>query len=389
MIHNPIVLIVVLLSIEGVVLYLANHKNFSKYFDVLPSVFWIYFLPMLASSFGLIDSQSFIYSKITTYLLPMALFLLLMTVDIKAIVRLGPPALIMFFVGTVGIMLGIVVVFVLFQNIIGSQFWSGFAALTGSWTGGSANMIAVKEALGVPDAVFLPMVIVDTIVPYVWMAGMVACVGLAPMFDRWNNSDRTILDDLQGKIKNVASFTVQKLTIKTTIGLGVLALVGGMVSIYLSHFLPQIKGIISTYAWTIIIVSCIGILLSMTPARKLESYGTNKIGYFILYFVLTSIGAKASIHHLGTAAILIVAGFLVVFIHAIVLLIGAKIMRAPLFLAVVSSQANVGGVASAPLVAEIYQKGFASVGLLLAILGNIEGTYIGILTGQICHFFAH
>src|SRR5205085_10177441 len=103
------------------------------------------------------------------------------------------------------------------------------------------------------------------------------------------------------------------------------------------------------YAWTIIIVSCFGILLSMTPARKLEVQGTNKVGYFILYFVLTSIGAKASINHLGAAVVLIAAGFLVVFIHAIILLIATKIMCVPLFLAVVSSQANVGGVASAPL----------------------------------------
>jgi uncharacterized membrane protein len=388
MIQNPVVLILVLLAIEAAVLYLANHPRFSKFFDILPSVFWIYFLPMLASSLGWIDSHAAIYSKITTYLLPMALFLLLMTVDIRSILRLGPMALAMFFIGTVGIVVGMVIVFALFKNTLGSQFWSGFAALTGSWTGGSANMIAVKEALGTPDEVFLPMVIVDTIVPYVWMGMMVACVGLAPVFDRWNKSDRTVLDDLQNRIKDVSSLKVHKLTIKTTAGLLVLALVGGMLSIYLSHLLPEIKGIISAYAWTIIIVSCIGLGLSMTPARKLEQHGTNKIGYFLLYFVLTSIGAKASLNHLGTALILILAGFLVVLIHAGILLLAARLMRAPLFLAVVSSQANIGGVASAPLVAEVYQKGFASVGLLLAILGNIEGTYIGILTGQICRFLS-
>jgi uncharacterized membrane protein len=388
MIHHPIALIFVLLLIEGLVLYLANHKRFSKYFDILPSVFWIYFLPMLCSSLGLIDSQSPIYSKITTFLLPPALFLLLMTVDIKSIFRLGPSALAMFFIGTLGIMLGIVIVFALFKNIIGVQFWSGFAALTASWTGGSANMIAVKSALNTPDSVFLPMVIVDTIVPYVWMGMMVACVSLAPAFDRWNKADRAILDDLHARIQHVSSSKAQKLGFPS-LGLVGLALGVGFLSIYLSLFLPEVKGIISAYAWTVIIVSCFGIALSLTPARKLEVHGTNKMGYFILYFVLTSIGAKASISHLGTACILILAGFLVVLIHALLLFVGAKLLRAPLFLAVVASQANVGGVASAPLVAEIYQKGFASVGLLLAILGNIEGTYIGILTGQICHFFVH
>ena len=359
--HTPIALITFLLLIESAVLYLASHKQFSKYFDVLPSVFWIYFLPMLASSFGLIDAKAAIYGKITTYILPMALFLLLMTVDIRAILRLGGKALVMFFIGAFGIMLGMAVVFALFKGIIGVQFAGGFAALSASWTGGSANMIAVKEALAVPDQVFLPMVIMDTIVPYVWMAIMVACVGFAPAFDHFNRSDRTVLDDLNQRIKDTKAIKVRKLTLTMVFILYILAFLGGSLSIWLGHFLPEIRGIISSYAWTIIVVSCLGILLSFTPARKLEEYGTNKAGYFLLYFVLTAIGARASISNIGSAFLLIGAGFLVVIIHAIVLLIATRLLRAPLFLAAVASQANVGGVASAPVVAEIYQKGFASV----------------------------
>lgn len=249
-------------------------------------------------------------------------------------------------------------------------------------------MIAVKEALAVPENVFLPMVVVDTIVPYVWMAIMIACVSFAPVFDKFNRSDRTVLDDLNQRLQNIQTIKIQKLNLPITIGLVVLACAGGSLSIYLSHFLPEIPKIISTYAWTIIVVSILGISLSLTPVRKLEAYGTNKVGYFLLYFVLTSIGARASITHISSAFILIAAGFLVVFIHAIVLLVAARLLRAPLFLAVVASQANIGGVASAPVVAEIYQKGFASVGLLLAILGNIEGTYIGIIMGQILNLIA-
>ncbi len=388
MINNPIALIVVLLLIEITVVFLANHHRSSKLFDILPSVFWIYFLPMLASSFGLIDSHAAIYSKVTTYVLPMALFLLLMTVDLRAIFRLGAPALIMFFIGSLGIMLGVAIVFAFFKNILGSQFALGFAALSGSWTGGSANMIAVKEALAVPDNVFLPMVIVDTIVPYVWMAIMIAAASLAPKIDQFNKADRSLLEDLNQRLGKVQHSVAKNLNLPTVVGLLAIAGVGGLLSINLSHRLPEVPGVITSYAWTIIVVSVLGILLSFTPARKLETYGTNKIGYFLLYFVLTTIGARASIAHISSAFILIAAGFLIVLIHAIVLLVAARLLRAPLFLAVVASQANVGGVASAPVVAEIYQKGFASVGLLLAILGNIEGTYIGILMGQILNLIA-
>ena len=174
MIHHPLLIILTLLAIELLILGLARHQRTKAWFNLLPPVFWIYFLPMLASTFGLIDPKSPVFGMITTWLLPACLLLLLLPVDIKAILRLGPTALVMFFVGAAGIVAGTTLVFSLFKPLIGQQFWSGFGALSASWTGGSANMIAVKEALSVPDQVFAPMVIVDTVVPYLWMATLIA-----------------------------------------------------------------------------------------------------------------------------------------------------------------------------------------------------------------------
>ena len=155
MIKNVFALAAFLLAIEMAVLYLASHLRFKRWFDFIPSIFWIYFLPMLASTFGIIDAQSPLYARVSGILLPMSLFVLLITVDVRAIARLGRPALIMFFAGGVGIGIGVCAAFWIFKPWIGARFWSGFGALAGSWTGGSANMIAVKEALGTPDAVFL------------------------------------------------------------------------------------------------------------------------------------------------------------------------------------------------------------------------------------------
>lgn len=294
----------------------------------------------------------------------------------------------MMFAGSLGIMIGTPLVFFLFKNWVGAQFWSGFGALSASWMGGSANMIAVKEAIGTPDSVFLPMVIVDTIVPYAWMGILIVFAGGQPLYDRWCRSDRRILDELTNKATVVDSNKNQKLRFNTTILILSAAILGAVFSRFIAELLPQIKDIISTYGWTIIIVSALGVLFSFTPARKMEGFGASRIGYFLLYFVLTSIGAKASIVNIGSTVILILAGFLIVFFHAIILLLTARIIRAPMFLAAVASQANIGGVASAPIVATIYQPGFASVGLLLAILGNIIGTYLGIITGQLCLFIS-
>lgn len=384
MITHPVLLVAVLAGIEALVLWMSRHERTGRYFDFLPAVFWIYFLPMLAATFGLIAPKSPVYGLITTWLLPASLVLLLLPVDLKAILKLGPTALAMFFIGAAGIIGGAVLSFALFKPLVGDQFWSGFGALSGSWTGGSANMIAVKEALSVPDEVFAPMVIVDTVVPYLWMGIMIASVGLQPVFDRWNRSDRRVLEHLG---EQVAAHLAAKGGRRTAGGIAVALLVaaaGGGAAHLAARQLPVIPDIATTYTWTIIVVTLLGIVLSFTPVRKLEYSGASRTGYDLLYFVLTAIGAKASVANIGSALVLIAAGLLIVAVHAVVILAAARLLRAPMFLVAAASQANVGGVASAPVVAEVYHPGLASVGLLLAILGNIVGTWLGILAGQLC-----
>ena len=384
MIRHPLLIVAVLLAIELLVLGLARHQRTRQLFNLLPSVFWIYFLPMLAATFGLIDPRHPVYSLITTWLLPASLVLLLLPVDIKAILRLGPTALLMFFIGAAGIISGTALSFALFKPLIGQQFWAGFGALSASWTGGSANMIAVKEALSVPDQVFAPMVIVDTVVPYLWMGMLIAGVALQPAFDRWNRSDRRIIDDLSRRITVPEQECQQKRSPGGILLLLLVAALGSGLAHLLSRQLPVIKDLVSGYTWTIIIVSLLGIMLSCSPARRLEQYGASATGYYLLYFVLTAIGAKASVADIGSALLLILAGLLIVVVHLLFMLVGARLLKAPLFLVAAASQANIGGVASAPVVAEIYQPGLASVGLLLAILGNIFGTWLGILCAQLC-----
>ncbi len=383
---RSLLIIAVLAAVEALVLGLSRHERTRRWFDFLPPVFWIYFLPMLLSTCGIIDPQAKILSRVTTHLLPMSLLLLLVTVDLKAILRLGALAVAMFFIGALGIMAGTVLSFRIFKNTVGGDFWSGFGALSASWTGGSANMIAVKEAFGVPDRIFAPMVVVDTIVPYVWMGMLIAVAGLQPVMDRWLRSRREVIDALGPRA------AIKQAPVRWSAG-GVtfvlmFAGVGSLLARQVALMLPLVKDVISPYAWTIVLVSLLGLALSMTPVRRLEQSGASALGYYILYFVLAAIGAKASLTNISSALVLIAAGGVIVAVHAFFLITGAWLLRAPFFLVAVASQANVGGVASAPVVAEVYQPGLASVGLLLAILGNIVGTYLGILCGQCCRFFS-
>ena len=186
-------------------------------------------------------------------------------------------------------------------------------------------MIAVKEAIGTPDRVFATMQIVDTIVPYVWMGMLVSCVSMQPMYDRWNRSDPRILDQLLERVENVKVSVPPRLQLLPVFGIVALGIFASRMSQFLANFLPEITGIISTYTWVIIIVSGLGLSLSLTAIKQLERFGSTRVGYFILYFVLASIGAKASLANIGSTLLLIVAGFLLVFIHmTVTVLVGLR-----------------------------------------------------------------
>lgn len=375
--------ILFLALVEFLVLYISSRERFKKYFNFIPPVFWIYAIPMICSSLGLIDSQNRFYKTISENVLPASLVLLLISTDLRAISKLGKKALMIMFIGSVSIMAAIPAVFFLFKSVVGPQMWSGFGALSASWVGGSANMVAVKEALGTPEPVFAPMLVVDTIVPYVWMAFLIAMAGFQNTFDKKIKADTRVMGELNQRLNKQQSL-IRRFSAGGTLFILLTAAFGVIISKRGAFYLPVIKNTIASYTWAIIIASFLGVLLSLTPAKKLEQSHSTTIGYWLLYFVLTTIGAKACIRDFGAALILIAAGFCVITLHGLILALAAKIMRAPMFLAVTASQANIGGPASAPVVAAVYQPALASVGLLMAILGNILGTYTGIVTGYIC-----
>ncbi len=388
MIKETLPLALTLLCIESAVLYIAGRPRFKKYFSVLPPVFWIYLIPMLASNAGIIPSSHPLYSFVSANLLPAALILLLLSCDIKKVLRLGKPALIMMLAGSLGIMTGIPLVFSFMRYWVGNDMWSGFGALSGSWIGGSANMIAVKEAVNTPDAVFMPMVIVDTVVPYAWMGVLIAGAAFQERYDAWNRSNTSMTGEPGIKTADADVPAKEHPKLPSILLLLLIAVSGVLLSGFISGMLPVFKDTISRYTWLIISASLIGIALSFTPARDLENRGAPGLGYFPLYFVLLSIGARASISNLNMALLLVLSGCLVVLFQAAVLIITGRIIKAPLFLLAAASQANIGGAASAPVVAGIYRAGLASTGLLMAVLGNIMGTYCGIVTAQVCRLIS-
>lgn len=378
MIQHSLGILCVLLLIEGGLLFLSERPAGGKFFRFPPVLFWIYFLPMIVSGLGILPQQHAIYPKITNTVLPAGLILLLISTDIKAILKLGRPALLMMFAGSAGIMLGAPLVVMLFKPWLPTDAWSGFGALSASWIGGSANMVAVKEAIRTPDAVFFPMIVVDTVVAYSWMGLLILLEGFQSTYDRWNRSDLRVVEELAAKT-SAAEVRARTISLRYLPVIFAVAFGGTWIS-------NGLAGIVSdgSFAWTIILASTCGILLSLTPLRGLEFHGASRMGYLFLFLVLTSIGARASLSGIFSAPLLIVAGAVLVLIHGLFLLAVSRIARIPLCLVATASQANIGGPASAPIVAAAYVPALAPVGLLLGILGNVVGTYLGLLTSMLC-----
>jgi uncharacterized membrane protein len=381
-------IIAVLLAVEAGVLYLAEHKKTAKFFSFLPPMFWIYLVPAMLSTFNVIPAGNDVYRAISLNLLPMSLLLLLVSSDMRAVSKVGAKALIIMLAGSAGILAGGPLVYFMAKGFLPEGMWAGFGMLAASWTGGSANMIAVKEGLGAPENIFTSMVVVDTIVPYVWMGILIAGAVHQAAFDKWTRADRKVLDELKKRFEGAEAVLTRPASTRHLVGMIAFAAVLSYIAASLAGAMPEIKGFFSAYTWTIIIISFAGIGLSFTPARRLEEVGASKAGYALLYFVLASIGARASLADIKGAPVLILAGFLWVGIHACFILAAARALKAPLFLAAAASQANIGGTASAPVVAACYERHLAAVGLVLAILGNIIGTYIGIACAHLCRMIS-
>ena len=384
----------------------------------IPAPFWCYFLPMLAASLGLLPHQSPVYSFISAQLLPVCLALLLIGTDLKAMGRMGFLALFVMGAGAAGTMAGGLISFWLYRRWLPPEAWGGIGALTGSWIGGSANMIAVKEALRVPDRIIGPLIIVDAAVAYSWMALLIWSSSLQEKWDTWlgkapaagmpggarrEAGAGTVLassEVLSGKARErgrASSAAIPRRGIASgakpgdpppgrppgSVGgriilLLLFAITLSFIAQWVGHRLPAGGAVFSPSVWTVVIVTTVSLLLSLTPARRLEQAGASKIGTLLLYVLLVSIGARADLKAILQTPVFLAVGITWILIHGACLLLAGRIARAPLGLIAAASQANIGGVVSAPIVGATFSAELAGLGLLMAVLGNVLGTYLGL-----------
>ncbi|HLT48104.1 MAG TPA: DUF819 family protein [Rubricoccaceae bacterium] len=379
LVTEPTQVAALLAAVLAAVFALSRVRAFEKVFEIIPPVLWAYFVPMLLTTFGVTPAANAAYDWFGYVLLPMALFLLMLTIDLKAIASLGKLALVMMLVGTVGIILGGPLAYLAVGQFIGDpDAWKGMAALSGSWIGGTANMVAIQESVGLGD--LGPIIVVDTVVGYGWMAILLFLSGYQAQFNRWVGADTSAMDRVDETLKALDQ-TRRPVTIATgaiILGLGFGAAV---LSRIFGDLLPALGDptIISHGTWAVLIAVTVGLVLSFTPMRTLEADGASRIGYVALYLLLTSIGAQGDLMAIREAPLYLLAGVVWLAFHIALLFGAARLLRAPLFFVATGSMANVGGAASAPIVAGVYHPAMAPVGLLMAVAGYVLGIYGGLV----------
>lgn len=402
LVTNDAIVLGLLAVLLGLVFWTSNsrHPLWRRFYSVVPALLLCYFLPSLLNTFGIVDAeQSRLYYVSSRYLLPACLVLLTLSIDLPAIARLGSKALIMFFTGTVGILAGgplaLLIVGSISPETVGGEgpdaVWRGLATVAGSWIGGGANQTAMKEVFAVSNANFSQMVAVDVIMANIWMAVLLFLSGRAERIDARNGADTRAIENLKERVtefqaRHARVVTLPDLVFMLAVAFGVTGFahaVAGWLGPWIGIHAPSLArlSLTSEFFWIIVVATTVGVLLSFTRVSRLEGAGASKVGSAMLYVLIASIGMGMDITAVFSNPGLFAVGGVWISIHAILLITMARLIRAPLFYMAVGSQANVGGAASAPVVASAFHPTLAPVGVLLAVLGYAVGTYAAWLCG--------
>jgi len=395
-ITNDATIFGILMVFLGIVFWTSHLPSpfWRTFYKFVPMLLLCYFLPSLLTLFRLVDAESSkLYFVASRFLLPASLVLLTLSVDLREIVKLGPKALIMFLTGTVGVILGgpfaVWLVGMFDPQLVGGSgpeaVWRGLATVAGSWIGGGANQIAMKEVFKPSQDLFTVMIAVDVLVAEFWMMFLLLGVGKANSIDRLLKADASSVETLKNKME---AFSLQTAKIPKTVDLMVLLAVAfgatglchfaaDMVAPWLHDVAPYLDrfSLDSEFFWLIVLATTVGVGLSFTKARNLEGVGASRVGTAFIFILVATIGLKMDIRAIFENAGLFAVGLIWMMFHVGLMVMMAYLIRAPYFFLAVGSKANIGGAASAPVVAAAVHPSLAPVGVLLAVLGYVLGTY--------------
>ncbi|MHC2993453.1 membrane protein [Pontibacter sp. HJ8] len=409
LITNDAVVLGILVVILAIIFKTSSSERrvFKKFYSVVPALLLCYLIPSLLNSLHIISGEhSNLYHVASRYLLPASLVLFTVSLDLKEIWKLRHKAGLMFITGSVGIVIGgplaILIVSTFAPEIVGGQgpdaVWRGLSTIAGSWIGGGANQLAMYEVFKPNPNLFSAVIAVDVIVANIWMAVLLYGAGRSDKLDAFFKADNSTVNELKEKVERYRKSIMKLPTLADTImvvgvGLGVTGLahfLADIIAPWIELHAPYLEqfSLTSGFFWIVVLATTFGMLLSLTSARKLEGVGASRIGSLFLYIMVATIGMQMDVAAIFSQPGLFLVGIIWISIHFLLLVIVGKLVKAPFFFLAVGSQANVGGAASAPIVASAFHPALAPVGVLLAILGYALGTYGAYLSALLMQMVA-
>jgi uncharacterized membrane protein len=385
MIQTAFPYITILLFIASILVYIEQ-KTKAKFFEYLPAIVILYFLVMTLSSLGVWSKTqeiNYTYKAFKSNLLPAMIFLMLLQSDIRKILKLGKKILLTFFLATCSISIGFILSFMIFHNLFEPNAWKAFGALSGSWMGGTGNMVAIQGALNLPDSDMGYVLLIDSIDYAIWVMILLALVPFATRFNIWVKADSSILETLSSSLE--IEDTKTDIDFPSLFMMLGLALVVSVLSQQIALFMPTTNFLTKT-TWIVMFATIAGIVAGITPLSRQTS--ASSLANIMLYFIVALIASRANFAQLSQAPTYILAGFVIIAIHATIMIFFAKLFKLDLFSLGVASLANIGGVASAPILAGAYHKALIPIGVLMAMMGYIVGTFIGLGVAKVLQSIA-
>ncbi|MGH9458677.1 MAG: DUF819 domain-containing protein [Thermoanaerobaculia bacterium] len=373
------------LAIVAAFFFWLEKKTQWKMFNFLPPLIFIYSIPVILSNTGVIPTASPAYDIFRQYGLPVFITLLLLAVDVGAAVRVMGKGVLVMLLGTAGVIVGAPVGYAVVKAWLPPEAWTGFGALAGSWIGGTGNMAAVAGGLETPADMFGLAVIADNMVYIVWLPILLGSKALADRFNRWARVHEDRITNMEAAAQaEAAGREEEPLTVRHLLYLAAIALAATAISAWLAPLLPVVEPILSTSTWQVLIVTTVGILLSLTPARRIPK--SHEVAMAIVYVFVAVMGARASLAGLADAPAFLLGAFIWIFVHGAFTLAGAWIFRVDVHSAAIASAANIGGAASAPVVAAYHRESLVPVSILMALIGYAIGNYGGFIAARLCYW---
>jgi uncharacterized membrane protein len=380
-IQDPAGVLLVLLGIVGVFFFLEKQFRW-KLFQYLPPLLWIYSLPVVLNNTGVIPAANPLYDGMRAYALPVFITLMLLDVDFVAVVRVIGRGILVMLLGTVGVVLGGPTAYFLFHRFLGPDGWKGFGALAGSWIGGTGNMAAVSGGIDTPPEELGLAVLADNMVYLIWLPVLLTSRNWIGRFARFTRAESDRVERLEAAVQRLEQKS-KEVEMHHLIYLVLLGLGSALLADFVASRLPEIKPVLSTGTWKVLVVTTFGILLSLTPARRIP--GSHAVAMAIVYLFVASMGAKAQLSGLTRAPWFLAAAYVWIAIHGLFCLLGARLFRVDVHTAAIASAANIGGAASAPIVAAYHRETLIPVAVLMALVGYALGNYLGVVTAQLCY----